>query len=403
MRKLHRVPDVLQGARARAAPPPTVRVPVQDALGCYSAELVVSSLKLPPRPKSVVDGYALRAEDAEAAGPSSPVALRLKPGVLRPGGGERGSLGAGEAFRIETGALLPEGADAVLPVEDAEERDGVLLVYRRVAKFENVSLPGEEYDEGLVIVEKGSRVTPTAIGALILEGREDLLVYDLRARILNVGDEIVQGTYFRPFTHHMIAAWLRHHGIRVEEISAVGDNEEEVKRWISRGEAYLTLLVGGTSMGGHDVTVKALESLHPEFLAHGLAVQPGKTACLAVLRGKPVLAISGLPVAALSALELVLKPFLRELGLRLPDYPRLRARLTKRLTVKAGLMGFARVRVYEEGGELYAEPLMVGGSGSLASLLRGNGFVVVPEELEGFDEGEEVEVLLYGEVVRRSG
>lgn len=398
MRKLHRVSEVLEQARAYIAPPPAVRVPVREALGRYSAESVISSFKLPPRPKSVVDGYALRAEDAEAAGPSSPAALRLRPGVLRPGGEWQEALSPGEAIRIETGALLPEGADAVLPVEDAEEREGGVLVYRRVARFENVSLPGEEYDEGIIIVGRGSRVTPAAIGALILEGREDILVYDLRARILNVGDEIIKGTYFSPFTHYVIAAWLQQHGISVEEVSVAGDDEEEVKRWLSRGEAYLALLVGGTSMGGHDVTVKALESLNPEFLVHGFAVQPGKTACLAVIRGKPVLALSGLPVAAMSTLELVLKPLLKELGLRPPEYPRVHARLTRRLTMKTGLLGFARVRVYAEGGELYAEPLMVGGSGALASLLRGNGFVIVPEDVEGFDEGETVEVQLYGEV-----
>jgi molybdopterin molybdotransferase len=159
------------------------------------------------------------------------------------------------------------------------------------------------------------------------------------------------------------------------------------------------VLIGGTSMGGHDVTVRAVEGLNPEFMVHGFAVQPGKTACLAVLGGRPLVALSGLPVAAMSTLELVVRPLLRGLGLRLPEYPRVLARLTRRLTTKAGLLGFARVRVFERNGELLAEPVMVGGSGSLASLLRGNGFVVVPEEVEGFDEGEVVEVHLYGEVL----
>lgn len=398
MRKLHRVRDVLLQARSALVPPPAVRVRVEDAVGRYSAESVLSSLKLPPSPKSVVDGYAMRAEDSEAAGPSSPVVLRLRRGLLRPGGEHGEALKPGEAVRVETGALLPDGADAVLPVEDAEERGDRIFVYRKVAKFENVSLPGEEYDEGVPIVEKGSRISPFAVGALILEGRESVLTYDLRARILNIGDELVKGTYFKPFTQYIIAAWLRQHGISVEEISVAGDDEEEVKDWLLSREAYFTLLVGGTSMGGHDVTVKALESLKPEFLVHGFAVQPGKTACLAVLKGRPVLALSGLPVAAMSTLELVFKPLLRELGLRPPEYPRVRARLTRRLTVKTGVLGFARVRVYEEGGELYAEPVMVGGSGALVSLLRSNGFVVVPEDVEGFDEGEVVEVQIYGEV-----
>jgi Molybdopterin biosynthesis enzyme len=307
-------------------------------------------------------------------------------------------LGPGEAIRVETGALLPEGADAVVPVEDAVEEGSRVLILKKVARFENVSLPGEEYDEGLVILERGSRVTPVAVAALTLEGRGSLRVYDLRARLLNVGDEIVSGTYFRPFTHLFVASWLEQHGVKVVEVSQAGDDEEAVGEWVSRGGAYLAVLIGGTSMGGHDVTVKAVERLKPELLVHGFAVQPGKTACLAVLGGRPVVALSGLPVAAMSTLELVLKPLLRGLGLRLPEYPRVRAQLTRRLTTKAGLLGFARVRVFESGGKLLAEPVMVGGSGSLVSLLRGNGFVVVPEDVEGYDEGEVVEVHLYGGV-----
>ena len=152
-------------------------------------------------------------------------------------------------------------------------------------------------------------------------------------------------------------------------------------------------------MGGHDYTIKAIESLGPSYMNHGFALQPGKTACLAVVDGRIVFAVSGLPVAALSSLELILKPLLRRMGFALPPYPRIRARLTRRLTVKMGVAGFARVRVFYRGGEAYAEPLMVGGSGALGSLVRGNGFVAIPEDVEGFDEGEEVEVQLYSGVL----
>lgn len=399
MRRLHRVSEALPRALQHLRPPPELEVPLASALGMYAAERVVSSFKLPPAPKSVVDGYAVRAADVEAASQHSPVPLRLRGELLRPGSQGGLSLGPGEAVKVETGALLPEGADAVVPVEDAVEEGGRVLVLRKVARLENVSLPGEEYDEGLVIVERGSRVTPVAIAALALEGRGSLRVYNLEARLLNVGDEIVSGTYFRPFTHLFVASWLEQHGVRVVEVSQVGDDEEAVREWVSRGGSYLTVLIGGTSMGGHDVTVRAVEGLNPEFMVHGFAVQPGKTACLAVIGGRPLVALSGLPVAAMSTLELVVRPLLRGLGLRLPEYPRVLARLTRRLTTKAGLLGFARVRVFERNGELLAEPVMVGGSGSLVSLLRGNGFVVVPEEVEGFDEGEVVEVHLYGEVL----
>ena len=399
MRELNRVSDVLPKALKHLRPPREVYIPVEESLGKYSAETLLSSLKLPPKPKSVMDGYAVRASDVEGASPLSPVPLKLLNGVVRPGMAVDVVLEPGTAVRVETGALLPEDADAVAPIEDAVEEGDKVLVLKSLAKYENVSLPGEEYDEGLVIVRKGSMITPPALAGLVVEGVEKVKVFDLKARILNVGDEIVRGTYFRPFTHVFIGAWLKWHGIPVDEMSSTSDDVGEVCEWLRRSSAsYLTIIIGGTSVGGHDYTIKALHLAEPDYLAHGFAIQPGKTACLAVKDGRPILALSGLPVAAMSTLEYVLKPLLKGLGLEVPEYPKVRAILTRRVTVKVGLKGFVRVKVQEREGKLYAEPIMSGGSGALASLLRGNGFVEVPEDVEGFDEGCEVEVSLYGSV-----
>ncbi|MEZ0345848.1 MAG: molybdopterin molybdotransferase MoeA [Infirmifilum sp.] len=394
MRQLHSVSMVLGEALKYLKPPGELEVPVDSALGMYSAETLFSSFKLPPAPKSVVDGFAVRAVDVEAASQNSPVALKLRAEVLRPLGRPGFSLSAGEAVRVETGSLLPEGADAVVPVEDTFVENGKVFVLKRLAAYENVSLPGEEYDEGLTIVRRGERLKPQSIAALILEGRERLRVFDTSARILNIGDEIVGGTFFRPFTHLFVKAWLEEHGFRVNEVSLAPDDPDKVYSWIERGGAYLHVLLGGTSMGGHDLTVKAVERLGAEYLVHGFAVQPGKTACLAVWNGAPVLAMSGLPVAAMSTLEIVLKPLLTRLGLELPEYPKVRAVLTRRVSVKMGVTGFARVRVYRCEAGFCAEPVMLGGSGSLTSLLRGNGFVIVPEGVEGYEAGETVEVHL---------
>jgi len=401
LRGLHRVSDILARAFSYLNLPSEIDARVEDSLGMYSAETVTSSFKLPPKPKAVMDGYAIRTDDVEAASPNSPIPLRLLDISIRPGYDAEIALKPGLAVRIETGAFLPVGADAVVPVEDTVEEGDCILVSKRIARYENVSLPGEEYDEGITIIGRGCRITPQAIAGLILEGRSRIRVFDLKARILNVGDEIVKGTYFRPFTHVFIAAWLKWHGFTVDRISIVGDDPKEIIDWILECDNhYLSILLGGTSMGRHDYTVKAIENLAPEYLVHGFAIQPGKTACLAIRGGKPILALSGLPVAAMSTLEYVLKPLLRGLGLDIPDYPKVRAILTRRVTVKLGVKGFVRVRVYMDGGRLYAEPLMIGGSGALASLLKGNGFIEIPEDIEGFDEGCEVEVNMYRSVDR---
>lgn len=401
MRELHRVSDILPKALGYIDLPGEIDIPVEDSLGRYSAETVTSSFKLPSKPKAVMDGYAIRAEDVEAASPISPIPLKLLDVSVRPGFDTDIVLKPGIAVKVETGSLLPIGADAVVPVEDVVEGDGVIFVSKRLAKYENVSLPGEEYDEGIPIVCRGYRITPQAIAGLILEGRVMVRVFDLRARILNVGDEIIGGMYFKPFTHIFVASWLRWHGFIVDEISMIGDDIEGIAGWLHRsGTSYLSILIGGTSMGRYDYTVKAMERLNPDYIVHGFAIQPGKTACLAVKDGKPMIALSGLPVAAMSTLEYLLKPLVKGLGLDIPVYPKVKAILTRRVTVKLGVKGFVRVRVYMDGGRLYAEPLMTGGSGALASLLRGNGFVEVPEDIEGFDEGCEVEVNLYGSVAQ---
>jgi molybdopterin molybdotransferase len=399
VKELSRVSEVLPKALKYLRPPREVYVSVEESLGKYSAETLLSSIKLPPKPKSVMDGYATRACDIEGASPLSPASLKLLDGVVRPGVDVDTVLEPGTAVRIETGAFLPRGADVVVPLEDAIEERGKLLVLKSLAKYENVSLPGEEYDEGLVIIRRGSRVTPQALAGLVVEGIERVKVFDLRARILNIGDEIVKGTYFRPFTHIFVSAWLKWHGISVDETSTIGDNVHEIYEWLRQDStSYLSILIGGTSVGGHDYTIKAIQMAKPDYFVHGFAIQPGKTACLAVKDGKPILALSGLPVATMSTLEYVLKPLLRGIGLEIPEYPKTRAILTRRVTVKAGVKGFVRVRVQEREGKLYAEPIMSGGSGALASLLKGNGFLEVPEDVEGFDEGCEVEVSLYGSV-----
>lgn len=395
LKKLHPVNEIISEAKGYLASPEVEEVQIKESLGRYAAEKIVSNLYLPPRPKSTVDGYAVKYEDVLAASASTPVPLKVK-GSVRAGYTPTFRLEHGEACWIETGAFLPEGANAVIPVENVLLGNCEITVFSSVAKYENVSLPGEEYKPGLVIVDRGWRIMHFHLAALKLEGFTHISTYKLDARILVTGDEFLRKVSpYPPFTQELVAGWLEEHGIKVKEVSFSSDDVNEIYRWLKASDAYVTIVLGGTSMGKHDYSVKAIKQLYPEYLVHGVAIRPGKTACMAVKNGRLYAAISGLPVAALSSLELLFKPILRQAGLNLPEWPKVRGKLTMRVTVKTGLLGFVRVKVYRHGGELLVKPLMLGGSGALASLLEGNGYLVIPEDLEGYDVGEDVEVSLY--------
>ncbi|RLE60331.1 MAG: hypothetical protein DRJ35_03590 [Thermoprotei archaeon] len=399
MRKLSRIDSVIDKAVMLVSFPKEAYVEVRKSLGKYSAEKIVSSFKLPIFPKSVMDGYAIVAEDTLPSSPSSPVRLKIVDGIIRPGERHNISIRSGEAAIIETGGFLPEGADAVIPIEDTVREGGEILVFRRVSRWENVSIPGEEYDKDIVIVDKGWRIEPIHLAAFVLEGLDKVRVYRTDVSILNVGDELLKKGSVKPFTQELVYGWFTKLGFSVKQVEFERDDPEAIKRWLEQSDSYITVVMGGTSMGKHDYTVKAIKEISPDYFNHGFALQPGKTACLAVKDGRIYMAISGLPVAALSSLELILRPLLEKKGFRLPGYTVVKARLTRRLTVKMGMAGFARVRVFRENEEFFAEPLMVGGSGALGSLLKGNGFVVVPEDVEGYDIGDVVDVYLYGNVV----
>jgi len=399
--RLHRIGEALRSAGELIEDPPVERVDVDNALQRYSARKVVSPIDLPPRPKAVMDGYAVRHVDVEDASQASPAVLKILSGVVRPGADTCVRVGAEEAVRIETGGFIPEGADAVVPVEETEEMEGRLLVFSPVGRFANVSLPGEELRKGARILEKGARIRPWHVAALVACGYSRVDVFKLGAAVIATGDEFLKAGYFAPFTLQLVEGVLAEWGFELLKARILADDVDAIENCVRETlpQAYVTLVLGGSSMGSRDYSVKAVERLSPKYMVHGFALRPGKTACLAVKDGRIVMVMSGLPVAALAVLENVLRPLLEKVvGLELPRRTRVKARLARRVTVKAGLRGFVRVRVYRERGGLAAEPLMVGGSGSLGSLLEGNGFLIVPEDVEGFEEGEEVEVELHGRV-----
>jgi molybdopterin molybdotransferase len=161
----------------------------------------------------------------------------------------------------------------------------------------------------------------------------------------------------------------------------------------------IVLTTGGVSVGEPDHVVRAVARLGPEVLIHGIAARPGRPNSAATVQGKPVVMLSGFPVASIVGFEVFAKPaILKMVGAKEEPLPVVRATLTRRVTTPINVRSFVRVKVYRRGDRLYAEPLAVTGSGILSTLTKGNGLLIIPENREGYDEGDEVEVVLLGPV-----
>ncbi|AET32078.1 gephyrin-like molybdotransferase Glp [Pyrobaculum ferrireducens] len=392
---------------AAAHKPAAGRVPTPQSVGLYAAEDVVAPVDVPPFDRAAFDGYAVRSADTLGASRTNPITLK-KTGKVVTGGEYQGALGPGEAVEIATGAPLPRGADAVVPYEEAADRGDYIEVYRPVPQYYYVSRRGEDVTAGEVVLKRGRRIKPWDVGVLASLGIREVSVYRVRAALISTGSELVELEEAPPppgriinSTRHVITALLRDMGVEVSYMGIVPDDEEKIRNAVSKALSShdIVITTGGVSVGEPDYVVKAVARLKPEVLIHGIAARPGRPNSAAVVNGKPVVMLSGFPVASIVGFEVFVKPIiLHMVGAREEPAPVVKATLTRRVTTPINVRSFVRVRVVRRDGRLYAEPLAVTGSGVLSTLTRGNGLLIIPENREGYDEGEEVEVLLLGPV-----
>lgn len=383
-------------------------VPISEAVGRYAAEDLTAPKDWPPYDRSAVDGVAVRASDVSAAAPDSPIPLRIVGEVtLLTPLDEMPKVGEGEAAIIYTGAPLPPGADAVVPVEEAIIEGGVAHVMGRVPPKGNVSLKGEDLRAGDTIVSAGHRIRPWhVVAAAQVDLTEARVWRRYRIAVVNTGSELREvgepGEGIPNTAAYLISSWAREVGAEVVSRVTVPDEEGAIRDAVEAGlrSADAVVVTGGTSVGRADVVPEAISGIPgARLIFHGVAERPGRTAGAFTVSGKPVLMVSGLPVACLVALNNFLRPLiLKAYGAVEEPKPVVRARLVRRVANVVGFRSYFRVLVWREGGEYLVEPLMITGSGVVSSLIRGNGILVVPEHVEGHDEGDYVEVELIGPV-----
>ena len=378
-------------------------VPFDRALDRVLVEDIVSKVDVPPFDRSAVDGYAVRASDTFGATPTEPRRLRVI-GSVDVGSPPRLRVRMGEAVKIMTGAPTPSGADAVVMVEHTGLKGKRLDIYAPLTPGKNVSARGEDVRTGEVVLKRGQQLRPQDIGMLAsISALKVRVTSKPKVAIIPTGRELrrpgvlLKSAQVTDINSYSLAAAVASCGGIAKRFGVVPDKLPELRRTLQRAlRNDVVLISGGSSVGEHDIAPDVIAGLG-KLLFHGVSLRPGGPTAFGVVRGKPVFSLAGFPVASLVAFDMLVKPALWVMQGLPPDwgYLRVRAKLTRKVTSSLGRADVVRVRVWSEADELLAEPIRVTGSSILSSMTRADGFVVVPEDVEGFKKGSEVEVELY--------
>jgi molybdopterin molybdotransferase len=373
-------------------------------LGQVLAENVVSKIDVPPFDRAAVDGYAVRAADTFGATELRPVVLRVI-GSVDVGVVTKLRVRNGEAIKIMTGAPMPPGADATLMVEHTRTRGDTIEVLAPLTPGKNVSTRGEDVRAGQVVLRRGRWLRPQDIGMLASTGNLRVQVARKpRVAILATGSELrkpgerLKSAQIVDTNSFLLAAAVESCGGISRRLGIVPDKPRILRRKLLKATKHdMVLVSGGSSVGEHDIVPDVMGELG-KLLLHGIAIRPGGPTAFGIIRGKPVFGLAGFPVAALVAFDMLVRPALRYMQGLPADrgYPRVRAKLARKISSTLGRADVVRVVVRGEAGELWAEPIRVTGSGVLSSVTQADGFTLVPEDIEGLEKDRVVEVELYG-------
>lgn len=326
---------------------PAVTVPLADALGLALADDVVAPLSLPGFNNSAMDGYAVLAADVAAASADNPVKLPVAEDIPA-GRTDLLTLAPGTAHRIMTGAMLPAGATAVVPVESTDAATDIVSIFSSSSEGRHIRRAGEDVTAGMTVLPAGEVLSPAALGLAAALGFAELKVIPRqRVLVLSTGTELVTpGTPLQPGQIYesnavMLAAALREAGADVTTAPATSDDVALFRETLADHAKDVDLIVttGGVSAGAYEVVKDALSG-DVEFVK--VAMQPGMPQGAGTVNGTPIITLPGNPVSALVSFEVFIRPPLRAAMGLTAERPRRSATLTEKLTSPAGKRQFRR-------------------------------------------------------------
>ncbi len=414
------------------------RVRLDESLGRIVAEDIHAPIDIPPFDRATMDGYAVVAADTFYADEDSPAELSLL-GEVRAGEFPDVRVERGTCVAISTGAPMPEGADSVVKVENAEDLCEKVRIFKSVAPSENVQRAGSDIRKGELIISEGTLLTPCRTGVLAACGINEVVVRGKpRVAIISTGDELVDplnmgdgkndGQKDAPLPKGKI--YDVNMRTLSDAVSVCGcvplplgiacDDADDVRGKIEEAvrKADIILVSGSTSAGKTDI-VPTIIYEHGELVLHGVDIKPGKPLAFGIFRGKPIFALPGNPTSALLSFSLFVAPLLYKCSTA--AYPTqikpaikstastaaasptaeegilknrtVKARTTMRIISEKGRNEFIFVRLSVEGDIMLATPILKG-SGAITTLADADGYIFVEKGREIIEEGEQVEVFL---------
>lgn len=398
--KLTSVEDALQDFLNNLNLQPTLKTTVRtaDALNRVLAEDITAKTDLPRFDRAAMDGYAVRAEDTFGATQYKPRLFQFT---------KEDVLTQNQAKQVWTGNPLPRNANAVAMLEDTETTKAKLEVWTSLTPGENVSKRGEDVQKGQTAIQAGTRLKPQHLGLIAALGETSLEVHEKpKVGIIVTGSELAElGTRLQENQIYetnklVLSALCQENGAEPLDLGIAKDDINDITERLRTAleEADLTLTSGGTSVGGADFVPDAVNNLgKPGIIIHGIAMRPAMPTALAAINQKPLIILPGNPVAAIIGFEVFARPLLAKLqGLRHTEpRPTVQAEMTRRTATTLGRKNYVRVHVQKRNGRLYAEPISAKGSGMLSTMTRSNGYVIVPENREGLEKGETVQVQVF--------
>lgn len=376
----------------------TERKTLEDCLGLVLSEDVYALLDMPPFSRSAQDGYALCSKDSIGATGENPVKLKVT-GKIYAGDHLDVQVRPGEAVRIMTGAMIPDGADCVLRQEDTDEGEDVVQIYKEVESGCSICFKGEEYKKGHTLLHAGTKIDAAALAVASGNGIMELPVYErVKAAVVSSGSEVVEpgtpltpGKIYNTNTIYMKAR-LSQLGARVMMTRTVGDDLEVMAEALKEAadQAELVVTTGGVSVGQKDLTEEALLSIGAKILFHGIAIKPGMPTLAAEKDGVLFIGLSGNPFSAAIPFEM----FVREiLSLKMGD-PDLKLR-RETLTAVTGFSKNSRRRRFlrgkAEGKEVWLPDQQA--NGQMRSMVGCNCLIEIPAGSGPVKAGDKVEVL----------